>query len=354
MTFAKSIARLVLISAVAFTFVACSNSDDSNNNNTTENGTGQTEVTEAVAPMAKTVTIGSYRETCPGTGQLCYMVKEDGKPWEIMSEPIEGFAFAWGRATTVELEILTITDPSVDGPTKIYRVQNVVTQANELPGSMFTMDLNRAYLEPSSECRFVLANETEFSASNPDACRALNDLLIGNKRAVATFRFTGNPEDPFILDTVSDGSIVIPRFWGRVTWETWPARGSGCNKTTELRVFNDGRFEYRDCTGTANGQVTAEELLGISTHVANMQTNTDGVPKVCEPGGENEPPKDFEVLFTNFEKLNMLRTGNEGTCIRGTREPVERMQRHMTRIVERVSKLVRSPNNPPRNPRGPR
>lgn len=162
-------------------------------------GCGEKHRSSAPIRGLETLHIEAFKEVCGKTGgdstvQLCYVASKDGGQKRfLLSRPIHGLTFEWGKRQTVQVRVYT--DQKLE-------VSRVLEQAQESYEQAFVLEMPAQALREIDDCIFAISNEVKFAVASSRVCRQARSLIANGGRKYFQFGYTGSSAIPIRLESV--------------------------------------------------------------------------------------------------------------------------------------------------------
>jgi hypothetical protein len=158
-------------------------------------GCGEQRRSSAPVKGVETLTIEAFKEVCGrDIVQLCYVASTDGGHKRfLLSRPIHGLNFEWGKRQTVQVRVYT--DQKLE-------VARVLERAQESYEQAFVLEMPARALREIENCLFAIGNEVKFTVSSNRVCRQARALMTNGGRKYFQFGYTGSSAIPIRLESV--------------------------------------------------------------------------------------------------------------------------------------------------------
>lgn len=301
-------------------------------------------------PSIQTFEVRAYKETCLSEGPaLCFIASQEGQRPRLISAPIENFNWQPGTNYVIEVEVRDIKNPPADGSSQTYRLVRVISESAAPVGSTFEIDIGPRWVEPSMACTFSLLEQLGFSTRNQELCDQLNATLSANRDVDARFSYTGQPNLPFLLETLKGEDIPTPT-WDEVFYQERDINpvNDTCGKPTKFTVQEDGRFELVNCDDLQRGELENQDLAAV-TKIADSLTEMNlQTPPVCQPAVTVDQEAIVDLTLSNGERPRVYRIAETGgECTRGDRAQAIALKDLMNELSERYAEDAPEPTPTP-------
>lgn len=153
----------------------------------------------------KTLFVNHYKTECGGVElSLCNLTKESATAdWELFYEPIEDFEFEWGYVYELTVEETTIEDPPEEGPSKEYRLLDVVSKTKVIPATYFDLSVSRApnLISKVTDGTYRIYDEVDFNC-NTEACATVDSLQQQDMAVLFQFTYPIDLTQPLVLSQI--------------------------------------------------------------------------------------------------------------------------------------------------------
>jgi hypothetical protein len=158
-------------------------------------GCGEQRRSSSAVKGVETLRLEAFKEIC-GTNkvQLCYVASTDGGQKRfLLSRPIYGLNFEWGKRQTVQVRVYT--DQKLE-------VSRILEQAQESYEQAFVLEMPAQALREIDNCLFAIGNEVKFSVASNRLCKQARALVENGGKKYFQFGYTGSSAIPIRLESV--------------------------------------------------------------------------------------------------------------------------------------------------------